>query len=238
MPPGPGEGWPCLGGGWGARAPNQAQPALPPAPQRSPAVHLRQSVPPGCEGRLPGSAGLRPVLDGAPHRWPGPLAACHPVLPAEGVLSPATQVGGAQGAAQVWPSLACPPPAHPNKELFNCSELRLPSPPQGLLMGSWAPGQASGEAEATLPRQPLPLGGRARWAAASSPLPHCAFGCASAPGAPGLAARAGRARAPRTRAWPLRDVPPGEQLGQAWRPDVHQHRSACRGGVFLAFKNI
>lgn len=178
-------------------------------------------------------------MDGAPYRWPGPLAACHPVLPAEGVLSSASQVGGAQGAATPEgpsPRLACPPPAHPNKELFNCSELRLPSPPQGLLTGSQAPGQASGEGRGHA-SPPAPAPGRSPgWATASSPFPHCAFGCASAPGAPGLAARAGSARAPRTLAWPLGVVLPGEQLGQAWRPDAHQHHSACRGCVFLAFK--
>ncbi|XP_048659163.1 traB domain-containing protein isoform X4 [Marmota marmota marmota] len=50
-----------------------------------PAVHLGQSVQAGLEGRLLRPAGLRPVLDGPPHREPGPVAARDAVLPPEGV---------------------------------------------------------------------------------------------------------------------------------------------------------
>lgn len=144
--------------GWGWVHSPRTRPCLPSLCQRPPTVHLRQSVPVGREGRLLGPAGLRSVLDGAPHRQPGPVAARHPVLPAEGVLSPAKQVGRTKGATasegppvaalvpaeghragplrSSWalppwgsrPSLTCLLLTHPNKELFNCSELRLPSP--------------------------------------------------------------------------------------------------------------
>lgn len=125
--------------------PSQAQ--LPSFPQRPPAVHLRQSVPAGCKGCGLGPAGLRSVLDGAPRCQPGPVAARHPVLPAEGVNGPAAPVGRTVhrtkrrwglapeellGATPSWgsrPSHSCPPPPRPNKESFNCSELRLPSSP-------------------------------------------------------------------------------------------------------------
>lgn len=135
-------GW--AGPGW-VHAPG-ARPSPPSLPQRPPAVHLRQSVPAGCEGHLLGPAGLRPVLDGAPHRQPGPVAARRPILPAAGVLGPAGPIGRTKEPPQLrgrlwllpmpaegagWPRGARLPPAtHPNKGSFNCSERRLPPLPR------------------------------------------------------------------------------------------------------------
>lgn len=80
-----------------------------------------------------------------------------------------------------------PSPTRPNKELFNCSELRLPSSPlpppsptlQGPLTGSRG-SRASGRAGT----------GGAEVGTASPPLPHCAFSCAGS-GSPGPGATRG-----------------------------------------------
>lgn len=177
----------------------RARPSPPSLPQRPPAVHLRQSVPAGREGRLRGPAGLRPLLDGTPHHQPGPGTACRSVLSAQGVLSPAAQVGGistagdhphpprSSGCHPPWgsrPSHPCPPPTRPNKELFNCSELRLPSSPSPT--PSLAP---AGPPHGVLGASGPAGGGGAEVGTASPPLPHCAFSWAGrrspGPGAPG-----------------------------------------------------
>nr|XP_012289812.1 traB domain-containing protein isoform X6 [Aotus nancymaae] len=78
----------CGRRGHGARAWHREElehrPQHPGDHDRAPAVHLRQSVSAGREGRLLRLAGLQPVLDGPPHRQPGPVAARRAVLPAEG----------------------------------------------------------------------------------------------------------------------------------------------------------
>lgn len=233
----------------------RARPSPPSLPQRPPAVHLRQSVPAGREGRLRGPAGLRPLLDGTPHHQPGPGTACRSVLSAQGVLSPAAQVGGistagdhphpprSSGCHPPWgsrPSHPCPPPTRPNKELFNCSELRLPSspsptpslapagPPHGVLgRQDQLAGEGPRWARPVLPYLTVPSPGLAAGAPAQA---HPAEGSGPSGSRPACLGRAGAAP------WWFREASlPAGQRGRAWS---HGHAPWPVEIVFLAFKNV
>ena len=123
-------------------------------------------------------------------------------------------------------------PTHPNKEIFNCSELRLPRPlPLGSRSwGSWASGEGL--------RCARPLGSGLWWVTANQPLPHCAFEL----GARGRSRHMGSATGLRRRRAHSPGWPWGTPQGAAWvcsvAQDAHQRCSACRDCVFWAFLNF